>query len=47
MNDKELYQQEKQAQLDKYELNLSELKNLISEFDANANRKLDKRIKSY
>ncbi len=46
MNDQELYQQQKQAQLDKYEVNLSELKNLISEFDADANRKLDKKIKS-
>ena len=46
MNDKELYQQEKQAQLDKYEVNLRELKNLTSEFDADANRKLDKKIKS-
>lgn len=44
MNDKELYQQEKQAELDKYEVNLSELKNLTSEFDADANRKLDKQI---
>jgi superfamily II RNA helicase len=46
MNDKELYQQEKQAQLDKYEVNLRELKNLTSEFDADANRKLDKQIES-
>ena len=46
MNDQELYQQQKQAQLDKYEVNLSELKNLTSEFDADANRKLDKKIKS-
>lgn len=46
MDDKERYQQEKQAQLDKYEVNLRELKNLTSEFDADANRKLDKQIKS-
>gem|GEM_PF-6183851 len=46
MNDKERYQQEKQAQLDKYEVDLSELKNLTSEFDADANRKLDKQIES-
>lgn len=44
MNEQEIYLQEKQAQLHKYELKLVELKNLTSEFDADANRKLYKKI---
>ena len=46
MDEKKLYQQKKQAQIDEYELRLKELKDQLSEFDADANRKLDKLIKS-
>ncbi len=45
MNDKKVYQEKRQAQLDGYELKLKELKDEISEFDAESNRKLDKQIK--
>jgi predicted nuclease with TOPRIM domain len=45
MDEKKLYQQKKQAQIDEYELRLKELKDQLSEFDADANRKLDKLIK--
>lgn len=45
MIDKELYQEEKKVQLEDYELKLKELKDQISEFDAEANRKLEKQIK--
>lgn len=44
MNEKELYQQNRQAELDEYGMRLKELKNQISEFDADENRKLDKQI---
>jgi hypothetical protein len=46
MNEQEIYLKEKQTQLHKYELKLVELKNLTSEFDADANRKLYKQIDS-
>jgi small-conductance mechanosensitive channel len=45
MNDKKLYQERKQAQIDEYELKLKELKDQLTEFDADTNRKLDEQIK--
>lgn len=44
MDEKELYQQKKQAELDQYGIKLKELKEELSAFDADANRELDKQI---
>ena len=46
MNDRELYQQEKQAILDEYVEKLQELKAMASASDADAKSEFDKQIKT-
>ena len=46
MNDRELYQQEKQAILDEYVEKLQELKEMASASDADAKSEFDKQIKT-
>ena len=46
MNDRELYQQEKQAILDEYVEKLQELKAMASASDADAKSEFDKQIKA-